>query len=41
MGFEDPSKINGTEEFIMSEFRRIRNLIKGEFWDFYEKNLKI
>jgi len=41
LGFEDPSKITGTEEFIMNEFRRVRDLIKGEFRDFYEKNLKI
>jgi len=41
MGFEDPSKINGTEEFIMNEFRRVRDLIKGEFRKFYERNLQI
>lgn len=35
IGFEDPSQINGTEEFIMSEFRRIRDLIKKEFYQFY------
>ena len=39
--FEDPSKITGTEEFIMNEFRRVRDLIKGEFRKFYERNLKI
>lgn len=41
MGFEDPSNATGTEEFIMSEFRRVRDLIKVEFRKFYEKNLKI
>ena len=40
MGFEDPSHATGSEDFIMSEFRRIRDLIKKEFWDFYIKNLK-
>lgn len=35
IGFEDPSQINSTEEFIMSEFRRIRDLIKKEFYQFY------
>ncbi len=40
MGFEDPSHATGSENFIMSEFRRIRDLIKKEFWDFYIKNLK-
>jgi arsenate reductase len=41
MGFEDPSKITGTEEFIMNEFRRVRDLIMSEFRKFYEDNLKI
>jgi arsenate reductase len=41
MGFDDPSQFTGTEEFVMNEFRRIRDLIKNEFWDFYIKNLKI
>jgi len=40
MGFEDPSHATGSEDFIMSEFRRIRDMIKQEFWDFYIKNLK-
>jgi len=41
IGFEDPSNATGTEEFIMSEFRRIRDMIKVEFLRLYEKNLKI
>jgi arsenate reductase len=41
LGFDDPSQFSGTEEFVMSEFRRIRDLIKNEFRDFYVKNLKI
>ena len=41
MGFEDPSNATGTEEFIMSEFRRVRDLIKVEFRKFYEENLKV
>jgi arsenate reductase (thioredoxin) len=28
IGFEDPSHALGTEEFVMSEFRRVRDLIK-------------
>lgn len=40
IGFEDPSDVIGTEEFIMSEFRRIRDEIKIEFEIFYN-NLKI
>ena len=34
-GFEDPSKASGSEEFIMSEFRRIRDEIKTTFYIFY------
>ncbi len=41
IGFEDPSNATGSEEFIMSEFRRVRDLIRDEFRKFYEKNLKI
>ena len=41
IGFEDPSNAIGSEEFIMSEFRRIRDLIREEFRKFYEENLKI
>ena len=41
MGFEDPSNATGSEEFIMSEFRRVRDLIKVEFMEFYKKNWKI
>jgi arsenate reductase (thioredoxin) len=40
MGFEDPSHATGTEEFIWSEFIRIRNAIKESFWKFYQDNLK-
>jgi arsenate reductase (thioredoxin) len=35
IGFEDPSNAKGTEEFIMSEFRRIRDEIKTEFFKLY------
>jgi arsenate reductase len=41
IGFEDPANITGTEEFVLNEYRRIRDLLKEEFWDFYIKNLKI
>jgi len=40
IGFEDPSDAKGTDEFIMSEFRRVRDEIKTEFQKFYN-NLKI
>jgi arsenate reductase len=41
IGFEDPSNATGSEEFIMNEFRRVRDLIRDEFRKFYEENLKI
>lgn len=41
IGFDDPTLAIGTEEFIMSEFRKVRDLIRMEFRNFYKKNLKI
>jgi len=41
IGFDDPSKVTGTEEFILSEFRRVRDEIKERFYGFYNENLKI
>lgn len=41
IGFDDPSHAVGTDEFIMSEFYRVRDEIKKEFYKFYESNLKI
>ena len=41
IGFDDPSHAVGTDEFIWSEFRRVRNEIKEGFWKFYQENLKI
>lgn len=38
---EDPSHVQGTEEHIMNEFRKTRDLIKEEFYKFYTTNLKI
>ena len=35
IGFDDPSKVTGTIEFVKSEFIRVRNEIKNEFAKFY------
>ena len=35
-GFDDPSESKGTNEFIMSEFYRVRDEIKAGFRKFYE-----
>ena len=40
IGFEDPSHATGSEDFIMSEFRRIRDDLEEEFYKFYNTNLK-
>ena len=37
LGFEDPSHKEGTPEFIMSEFHRIRDEIKEKFYSFYNE----
>lgn len=40
IGFEDPSKVKGTEEHIWSEFRRVRDEIKYKFNELYLKQIK-
>lgn len=40
IGFDDPSHATGTEEFIWSEFIRVRNEIKEAFYKFYVENIK-
>ena len=40
MGFEDPSQVSGTDDFIWSEFRRIRDEIKEGFQKLYIEQIK-
>jgi arsenate reductase len=40
MGFEDPAEVTGSEDFVLSEFRRIRDNIKNDFHDFYTTQIK-
>ncbi len=40
MGFEDPSKAEGTDEFIWKEFYRVRDAIKKSFYDLYTQKIK-
>lgn len=35
IGFDDPSDAVGSDEFVMSEFRRVRDEIKEDFERFY------
>lgn len=37
--FTDPSKVKGTKDEIMNEFRKVRGLIKEYCKDFIEKNI--
>lgn len=41
IGFDDPSHATGTDEFIWSEFIRVRDEIKEGFWKFYNENIKM
>ena len=40
IGFDDPSHAVGTDEFIWSEFIRVRDEIKESFYDLYIKEIK-
>jgi len=40
MGFEDPSHTKGTNDYILSEFRRVRDEIKMSFYTLYTKQIK-
>lgn len=40
IGFDDPSHAVGSDEFIMSEFYRVRDEIKEGFYNFYVENIK-
>jgi arsenate reductase len=40
IGFDDPSHAQGREEFIMSEFYRVRDDIKEAFYKLYNDDIK-
>ncbi len=40
IGFDDPSHATGTDEFVWSEFIRVRNEIQKAFFQFYEEQIK-
>jgi len=40
IGFDDPSHATGSEEFIWSEFIRVRDEIKSAFWKLYLEKLR-
>jgi arsenate reductase (thioredoxin) len=39
-GFDDPADAVGTEEEVMPVYRRVRDEIKRDFYEFYLKELK-
>jgi arsenate reductase len=40
IGFDDPAEATGSEEEIISVFRRVRDEIKNDFWEFYKSNIQ-
>ena len=40
IGFDDPSHVTGTDEFIWSEFHRVRDEIKEGFYKLYIEQIK-
>jgi len=40
IGFDDPADAVGTEEVVMPVYRRVRDEIKRDFYEFYLKELK-
>jgi arsenate reductase len=40
IGFEDPANAKGTEEEVMPVYRKIRDQIKKDFFEFYQNKLK-
>ena len=40
IGFEDPADATGTDEEILSVFRKVRDEIKRDFTEFYLKQIK-
>lgn len=41
IGFDDPSDVVGTDEFVMSEYRRVRDKIKFAFRKLYDERIGI
>ena len=40
IGFEDPAQATGTEEEVISVFRKVRHEIKRDFYQFYDDKIK-
>jgi len=40
IGFDDPAKAKGTEEEVLPVYRKVRDQIKDQFYEFYQNKLK-
>lgn len=40
IGFDDPDSFEGTEEEVLTAFRRVRDVIKDKMEAFYENSVK-
>ena len=40
IGFDDPAEATGSEEEVVAVFRRVRDEIRREFYEFYQQRLK-
>lgn len=40
IGFDDPAEAQGTEDEVLAVFRRVRDEIKEQFYEFYKSKLK-
>ncbi|MBN2662083.1 MAG: arsenate reductase ArsC [Bacteroidales bacterium] len=41
IGFDDPAEVKGTEDYIISEFKRVRNEIKIKITEFYKQEIML
>ena len=40
IGFDDPAEASGSEDEVMTVFRRVRDEIKKDFYNFYKKMIE-
>ena len=40
MGFEDPAQARGTSDQVEAVFRKVRDQIKEDFFNFYKEKIK-
>jgi len=40
IGFDDPALVKGEEEYVLNQFRRVRDEIRDEFYALYSGQLR-